>query len=93
MRMFKLKNMKINSQKGLTLVELLIASFLGLLLTGIIGSMYVTSVSGFRSTNELSRVQENTRFAMHFLQQSVREAGYSLCGNRTRDYSLSLIHI
>lgn len=79
--------MKINSQKGLTLVELLIAAFLGLLLTATIGAMYVTSVSGFRSTNELSRVQENNRFAMHFLQQSIRQAGYSLCGNRTRDYS------
>ena len=79
--------MKIQFQKGLTLVELLIASFLGIFLTGVIGAMYITSSQGFRSTNELSRIQENTRFALHFLQQSIREAGFSTCGEETRDYS------
>ena len=83
------KHVKISKQKGLTLVELLIAAVLGLLIVGIVGSMYVTSVGGFRSSRELSRVQENTRFAFHFLQQSFRQAGYSQCGNSlTQDYSL-----
>ena len=82
------KHVKISKQKGLTLVELLIASVLGLLIVGIIGSMYVTSVGGFRSSKGLSRVQENTRFAFHFMQQSFRQAGYSQCGNSlTQEYS------
>ena len=86
----KSMKMKIQFQKGLTLVELLIASFLGVLLTGVIGAMYITSTQGFRSTNELSRVQENTRFALHFLQQSIREVGFSACGEETKDYSFLL---
>ena len=82
------KHVKISKQKGLTLVELLIAAVLGLLIVGIVGSMYVTSVGGFRSSRELSRVQENTRFAFHFLQQSFRQAGYSQCGSSlTEEYS------
>ena len=81
----KLKKYK---QSGLTLVELLVASFLGLLLVGIIGSMYITSVGSFRSSNELSRVQENTRFTLNFLNRSFRQAGYSECGaNLVREYS------
>ena len=82
------KKLNFIQQKGLTLVELLVASALGLLLVGIIGSMYVTSVTGFRSANELSKVQENTRFALNFIQKSLRSGGYSQCGfGLTRDYS------
>jgi len=75
-------------QQGLTLIELLVAAFLGLMLLGVIGSMYLTSSKGFRSTNELSLVQENTRFALHFLNKEISQAGYSECGiNVTQDIS------
>ncbi len=82
-----ISNAKPSSQLGLTLVELLVASFLGLLLVGVVASMYITSVGSFRSSTELSKVQENTRFALHFIEQSLREAGYSKCGNETKDYN------
>ena len=85
MRKIRFKFVSTFNQKGLTLIELLVASFLGILLVGVIGSMYITSVSGFRSTGQLSRVQENTRFALHFIQQSLRQAGYSACGSETKD--------
>ena len=61
-----------------------------MLLTGVVGAMYITSTTSFRSGNELSRVQENTRFALHFMQQSIRQAGFSVCSDETKDYNFLL---
>lgn len=68
-------------QQGVTLIELLVGLLLGLLLTGIMGTIYVTSKISFNSNTQVARVQENLRFTASFLQRDVRELSYSECGN------------
>lgn len=68
-------------QKGLGLIELMIAMTLGLVLLGGIGYVYLGSSSAFRTTENLSRVQENARYALEVMSRDIRMAGYIGCGN------------
>lgn len=63
-------------QSGLSLVELLIGIALGLLLTAAALSSLLVSREAYRTTDTLSRVQENARFAIQELARAVRIAGY-----------------
>jgi len=75
-----MKNLVIqNRQKGLTLVEIMIALLLGLfLLTGVI-QIFIGSKQSYRMQENISRMQENGRFALHFLKKDIRMAGYWGC--------------
>lgn len=64
-------------QKGLSLVELLIAMALGLLLTVGALQMMLSSQNIYRTTDTLSRIQENGRFSLNFLAKGVRMAGHN----------------
>lgn len=64
------------NQQGLSLVELLIAMALGLMLTVGALQMMLSSQTMFSTTDSLSRIQENGRFALEFISKSVRMAGY-----------------
>lgn len=63
-------------QRGLTIVELMIGLVLGVFLLGGVLQIYLSSNQTYRSTEALSRVQENGRFALDFLLPDIREAGY-----------------
>lgn len=62
---------------GFTMVELLVAMTLGLLLTIVIGQVFLTSKESYRTTEDLSRLQENARFAVSALTRIVRMAAFS----------------
>ena len=64
-------------QKGLSLIELLIAMLLGLMLTAGALQMMLTSQEIYQTTDTLSRIQENGRFALNFLAKDFRMAGYN----------------
>jgi len=64
-------------QKGLSLVELLIAMLLGLLLTAGALQMMLSSQVIYQTTDTLSRIQENGRFALNFLAKDIRMAGHN----------------
>ncbi len=64
-------------QKGFSLVELMIAMALGLLITAAALQMSLTSRDIKKTTDEQSRIQENGRFALFFLSQHIRMAGYN----------------
>lgn len=81
-------NVKHINMQGLTLVELMVALVLGLFLTGIIATMYVSSKAAFGTSAQLSRTQETTRFATSFLKRDIRMAGYTECSNQTTVVSL-----
>jgi type IV pilus assembly protein PilW len=66
-------------QKGITLVELMIAMVIGLLLTAGILQLFVSNKQTYRVTENMSRLQENGRFAMHFLTSDIRMADYWGC--------------
>jgi type IV pilus assembly protein PilW len=63
-------------QKGLSLVELLVAMTLSLLLMGGVLQIFLASKQTYSANTALSRVQENGRFAMEFLTSDIRNAGY-----------------
>lgn len=73
------RSFHIRQQTGLSLIELLIAMVLGLTLaTGVI-QIYVGSTTTERDQDARLRMQENGRFAMNFLSNEIRMAGYLGC--------------
>ena len=69
------------AQSGFGLVELMIAMTLGLILLGSIGYVFIGSRGAFRVTDNLSRIQENARYALDVMGRDIRMAGYVGCGN------------
>lgn len=69
------------SQRGVTLIELMIALLIGSLL--ILGAIQVfgASRSAYQLSEGMARVQENGRFAIDFLQRDIRMAGHFGCVN------------
>lgn len=69
----------IKSQKGFTLIELMIAIVLGLLISAAMIELFINSKQSYRIQENLSRLQENGRFAMSFLSTDIRMADYVTC--------------
>ncbi len=67
-------------QKGLTLVELMVAMAVALLLMAAIVSLYFANKTSFRYQEAQSRLQENGRFALELLSRDIRNAAYTGCG-------------
>lgn len=67
--------------RGFGLVELMVASTIGLILLGGIGYVYLGSRQTFRTQDDFSRIQENVRYALDQVGVDVRMAGYSGCLN------------
>lgn len=69
------------SQRGLSLIELMVGILISSIL--LLGMYQIFSASRvtFQMQEGLSRVQENGRFAMDFLQRSVRMVGFLGCGS------------
>jgi type IV pilus assembly protein PilW len=66
-------------QRGLTLVEILIAIAVGsILLTGVL-QIFLAGKQAYRVLETNARLQENGRFAAEFLSDDVRMAGYLGC--------------
>ncbi len=68
--------MRPTRQRGLSIVELLIAVTLGLVLTAGLISVFVNSKQGYRVQESRSRMQENARFALDYLSRAVRLADF-----------------
>jgi type IV pilus assembly protein PilW len=68
-------------QAGLSLVELMIAMLLGLILIGGVIKIYLSSKSSYRLEQGVAQVQEEGRFAIHFISNKVRMAGYAGCNS------------
>lgn len=64
-------------QVGASLIELMIAMFIGLILVATIGNAYVGAKQGFHTLNALSRIQEGARYAFEFMGNETRMAGYT----------------
>ena len=63
-------------QRGLSLVELMVAMALSLLLMLGVIQIFLSSKQTYSTNSALSRVQESGRFAMEFLTQDIRNTGY-----------------
>ena len=71
------------SSRGLTLVELMVATAVGLLVVLVIGTTYQSAATLFRSLEASSRIQENVRYAFEALSYDIRMAGVTGCANST----------
>jgi type IV pilus assembly protein PilW len=65
-------------QQGFTLVEIMLAITLSLILIAGVIEVYLSSKTSFQVQNQLSRLQENQRISVEFLQRDIRQAGLTL---------------
>lgn len=68
-------------QRGFSLIELMVAITLGFIVVGAVGYLFLGSRQSFRTTDNLSRMQENARYALETMARDVRMAGYIGCRN------------
>lgn len=69
------------SERGFTLVELMIALVLGLVVIGGVISVLLSNQQTYRSNQALSQVQDGSRTAFEFLARDIRQAGLTGCGS------------
>ena len=66
----------IDRTRGFSLIELMIALTIGLVVAMVIAQIFVNTSSIFRSTDNLSRVQENARYALTLLTREIRSSAF-----------------
>ncbi len=64
-------------QRGMSLIELMIAMVIGLIILAGVVNIFVASRHSARFTDGLQSMQENGRQAIFVLQYAIRQAGYS----------------
>lgn len=75
-----MKNLDLKArQQGMTLIELMIALLIGVFLLAGIMQVFVSSQQNYRIQDNLSRIQENGRFAIEFIGRDIRMADYWGC--------------
>lgn len=71
--------------KGFSIVELMIAVFIGvIILTGLV-QVFDTSSKMNRTQNGLARIQENGRYAVSLMKQTIEQTGYQYCMGESND--------
>lgn len=73
----------VQRQKGLSLVELMVALVLGLIVVGTVLEIFISSRQVYRVQDAKARLQENGRYAMHVLSKSIMDSGYLGCASRS----------
>ncbi len=72
-------------QKGLTLVELMVAMILSLLLIAGASSMFLGSKKTFKVQEESARIQENIRYVVSRMIRDISPAGFYGCAPSAQD--------
>jgi len=80
---------KENRCAGFTIVELMIALAISAILLGGVVQVYSNSKQTYRTTENVARMQENSRFVMDILTKEIRMAGFSPCP-RTNQVAVTL---
>lgn len=78
-------------QRGLSLVELMIALLLSTLLTLGILTMYLDSSETSRLTRSLARIQESGRIALDLIARDLRMAGFAGCADPIQELAPEFI--
>lgn len=66
----------VKKQTGLSLVELMVSLVLSLFIILVSTAFYVNNKSTYRFISSSTDVQENGRYAIHFLRESIANAGF-----------------
>ena len=69
----------LGAQKGQSIVELLIALFLGLVFAGGAAALYLSHRQTYSMIEGVSRLAENERLAIELLSRDIRDAGSTPC--------------
>ncbi|MDP3454296.1 PilW family protein [Methyloversatilis sp.] len=78
-----------SSQRGTSLVEVLVTLVLGLVVSAGAIAMVMSNREAYRSTEALSRIQESTRMAFELMSRDLRAVGINSCnGGRSRVVNL-----
>lgn len=73
------QNQKLHKQKGLTLIEIMIAVTISLVLLAGIMQIFLSSKQSYNIQQALSRVQENARLITDIMLRDVTASGYMGC--------------
>jgi len=65
-----------SKQNGFNMVELMVATALGLFLTAAVSSIFVAGNKNYKQDDRFSRMQENGRFALNVLAEDLSMAGF-----------------
>ncbi len=68
-------------QTGFSLIEMMVAMTISAILLAGVVEIFASSKTTYRIQENLSRVQENGRFALDFLTREMRMAGYTGCSS------------
>jgi type IV pilus assembly protein PilW len=82
MRIRHVKIAPTRTQRGFTVVELMVALLLSLILMGGVVQVFSSSSKTYRTHEGLSRIQENGRFALEFLKRDIRMADFWGCSDQ-----------
>lgn len=64
------------SHSGVTLIELMVSMTIGMFLIGGAVTVYMQSKTSYRTTDNVSRIQENIRFVMNTIEPDLRLVGF-----------------
>ena len=64
---------------GFTLVEMLVGVTMGVLVIGTLSAVFVPSVTTYRNSQAVSSLQENERYAVSVLGNSLMQSGFFGC--------------
>lgn len=73
-----------NRQRGMTLIEMMIALVLGLVIIAAATAVYLSNRQAYRTSNGLGEVQDSARTAYQLLARDIRQAGATGCGDQGR---------
>lgn len=88
LRCDKFLKIRVAKQSGFSLIELLVATVIGLVLLSGIYQVFLSSDTGYRYNEQLARLQENGRFVLDLITRDIRLAGYLGCGDQVLDTNL-----
>ena len=71
-----------NRSRGFSLVELMVAITIGAIILAGAVTLFVNNRDTYKTTNELSRLQETARYALGMMVKDIRMAGYFGCADR-----------
>ena len=78
---------KLSKQRGLTLIELLIAMLIGTLLILGATSMFIANKRVYKEVDYQGRLAENIRFAMEMMTRDLRMAGFVGCAVQQQPFN------
>jgi len=69
-------------QSGITVIEILVGLALSLIILAGVMHIFINNKQTYRVQEAFARLQENGRFAMHFLTKELRMAGFTGCAGK-----------